>query len=387
MKRPGERRGVSRYWPVPVVAILALGAVAAVRMRPVVVGAVPVEVGPVAREASGTGTIESESQVSVAFTISGRLAKVVVQEGQRVREGEVLAVLDPEEQDRHLTSARRGVELAATSVVRAEADIARAKVTLEAAERERRRAEALFAAGVLAEAAKDDAVERAERAAAEHSAAVAARRQGTGAVAVARATAAVEAHRTAETQVTSPVDGIVVRRRHEPGDVVGPGEPVLVVASTRKVWARTWLDETVIHELREGQPARVAMRGAPGRTYAAKVDRVAVEADRQTHEVLVDLQLLELPDRLVLGQRADGFVTLEAVPSSIRIPQGACDVGRGQCPVEKDGKVAYVDVRLGLRGTDWIEVQSGLASGDVVLVPQPGDKALPAGRPVRRRTP
>lgn len=387
MTRPAERRGLSRNWLLPVLAVLAAGAVIAIRRRPVVLAAVPVEVGPVARRVSGPATIESESQVSVAFTIQGRLAKVAVQEGQRVREGEVLAVLDGEELDRHLASARRGVELAATSIERALADIQRAASARDAAERERKRAEALFAAGALSEAARDDAVDRAERARAEHAAAVAARRQGAGAVAVARAAAAVEAHRAAETQVTSPVEGIVVRRLREPGDVVGPGVPVLVVASTRKVWARSWMDETVIHELREGQPAHVTLRGAPSRAYAATVDRIAVEADRQTHEVLVDLQLLELPERLVLGQRADGFVTLETVPSSIRIPQGACDVDRARCPVERDGEVAYVDVRLGLRGTEWIEVQSGLASGDVVLLPEPGGEAPPAGRRVRRRAP
>jgi RND family efflux transporter MFP subunit len=296
-------------------------------------------------------------------------------------------VLDPEEQDRHLTSARRGVELAATSVVRADADIERARVTREAAERDKKRAESLFASGVLSEAERDSAVERADRSAAELSAALAARRHSTTAVSVARATADVEAERTDETTITSPVDGIVVRRVREPGDVVSAGAPVLVVASTRKVWARTWIDETVIHELREGQAARVVLRGDPSHPLAARVDRVAVEGDRQTHEVLVDLELLEHPPRLVFGQRADGFIALEVVPSSIRIPQGACDVARGRCPVERDGKVAYVDVKLGLQGNEWVEVQSGLASGDVVLLPEPSSGAPPAGRRVERRTP
>lgn len=386
MSAPGRKR-LSRYWLLPLLVVLGGGAALAVRSRPVVLAAVPVEVGPVAREARGTGTIEAESQVSVAFTIAGRVARVSVEEGQRVREGDVLAVLDPEEQDRHLASARRSVELATTSLERAQADIERARITLDAAERERKRAETLFAAGVISEAARDEAVERAERALAEHKAAVAARHQGAGAVAVARATAAVQAQRTAEAEVRSPVDGVVVRKLHEPGDVVAPGTQVLVIASTRKIWARTWVDETAIHELREGQPARVLLRGAPSRAYPAEVDRVAVEADRQTHEVLVDLRLRELPERLVLGQRADGFITLQAVPSSLRIPAGACDVGRAECPVERDGEVAYVGVQLGVQGDDWIEVSSGLSRGDWVLLPGPGGEAPPPGRRVRRRAP
>lgn len=387
MSSAHSRRWLSRLWPIALAVALAGTAVAVVRSRPVVVTAAPVEAGPVAREAVGTGTIESESQVSVAFTLPGRLLQIPVQEGQRVRAGEILARLDPAPQEKHLAAAKRGVDLAAVSVQRADADIERARVTREAAERDKKRAESLFASGVLSEAERDSAVERADRSAAELSAALAARRQSTTAVSVARATADVEAERTDETTITSPVDGVVVRRVREPGDVVSAGAPVLVVASTRKVWARTWIDETVIHELREGQPARVVLRGDPSHPLAARVDRVAVEGDRQTHEVLVDLELVELPPRIVFGQRADGFIALEVVPSSIRIPQGACDVARGRCPVERGGKVAYVDVKLGLQGNDWVEVQSGLASGDVVLLPEPSSGAPPAGRRVERRAP
>lgn len=387
MSTGSSRRRLLRLWPIALVGALAGGAIAVARSRPVVLAAAPVEAGPVAREAVGIGTIESESSVSVAFTLPGRILEIPVQEGQRVRAGETLARLDPAEQDKHLAAARRGVDLAAVSVQRADADIDRARVTREAAERDRKRAESLFASGVLSEAERDSAVERADRAAAELSAALAARRHSSTAVAVARATAAVEARHADETAITSPVDGVVVRRVREPGDVVSAGAPVLVVASTRKVWARTWIDETVLHELREGQPARVVLRGDPSRPLPARVDRVAVEGDRQTHEVLVDLELLEHPPRLVFGQRADGFIALETIPSSLRIPQGACDVARGLCPVERDGKVAYVDVKFGLHGNEWVEVQSGLARGDVVLLPEPSSGAPPAGRRVERRMP
>lgn len=367
--------------------VAAGGAAMAVRSRPVALSAVPVEVGPVAREARGTGTIESDAQVSVAFTISGRIAKVTAEEGMRVREGDVLAVLDPAESDRHLAAARRGVEVAASSVERAQAEIERAEIALEAALRERKRADTLFAAGVLTGVSHDEAVERAERAKTERAAALAAKAQTRGAVASARASVAIEAYRSSQTEVRSPVDGIVVRRLREPGDVVGPGAPVLVIASTRKIWARSWVDETVIHELREGQPARVVLRGVDSRSYSATVDRIGVEADRQTHEVLVDLELTELPERLVLGQRADGFVTLESAASSVRVPRGACDEGARRCAVEREGKVAHVEVKLGIVGQEWVEVTSGLASGDWVLLPEPGEKIPASGRSVRRRSP
>src|SRR5690606_21271743 len=122
-------------------------------------------------------------------------------------------------------------------------------------------------------------------------------------------------------------------------DVLAPGEVVLTVASTSKVWARTWLDEAVLHELREGQAARVVLRGDADRSYRARVDRISVEADRETHEVLVDLELLERPERLIFGRRLDGFVELERVDSALRAPRGVCDERQERCHVAREGRV------------------------------------------------
>ena len=60
------------------------------------------------------------------------------------------------------------------------------------------------------------------------------------------------------------------------------------MASTRKILARVWIDESSLHDLHDGQEARVTLRSAPSRTLRARLDRVAAEADRQTHEVLAD---------------------------------------------------------------------------------------------------
>ena len=87
MTRPETRRRLPRWWPAPILVALAAAAGVAMRMRPVEVAVAPVSAGPVTEEAVGTGTIESEAEVSVAFTLPGRIAKIEVQEGQRVQVG------------------------------------------------------------------------------------------------------------------------------------------------------------------------------------------------------------------------------------------------------------------------------------------------------------
>lgn len=364
--------------------VLLLGAVAAggvaFAQRPVDVRALSADRGAVERRAIGTGTLESEAQVSLAFTIPGRISEVLVHEGDNVHEGDVVARLDTAEHDRQLALAARGTEIAAAGATRSDAEIARAEAALEAARRDESRIRKLVHSGALATAELDASRDRVDRARAELDAAQASRRQGDGSIAAARATVALHAQRRDESVLRSPIDGVIVRRVHEPGDVVGPGAPLLVVASTRKIWARVWIDESSLHDVREGQQARVTLRSDPGHALRARLDRVAVEADRQTHEVLVDLELVERPGRLVLGERVDGAVVVERRDDVMRVPQGVCDVAAGRCLVDRGGHVAAADVRFGLVGNEWVEVLEGLTGDDVLLASPDGRLDLPLGR-------
>lgn len=371
-----------RFWPLALLATVAGSGVAFAKTRPLEPRVSPVTAGPVERGALGTGTVESEAQVSAAFTVPGRITQVRVNEGDLVRAGDELATIDPGEQDRQVSLARRSVDLASASVVRSEAEIQRARTVLEAAQADVRRVDALFAASAVSAAERDAVHERADRAEAELAAAAASRRQGEGGVVVARENVRLHARRLEDATIRSPFDGVVVKRLHEPGDVVSPGSVVLVVASTRKVWARVWMDETVLHDLREGQEARVTLRGSGGNPLRGRLDRVGLEADRQTHELLVDVELVERPARLVFGQRVDAFVVLEGRARATRIPQGACEVAAGRCLVARDGRIAAADVRFGLAGNEWLEVTSGIAEGDLVLSPRLAGEKLTPGRRV-----
>lgn len=370
------RRGAAA---LVIAGVVAAGG-AAFAKRPVDVRSVPVETGAVERLAIGTGTLESETQVSLAFTIPGRIAEVLVHEGESVRAGDVVARLDASDHERQLALAARGTEIAAAGATRSDAEIARAEIALVAARREESRIGRLVASGAVPSVELDVGRERVDRARAELDAAKASRQQGAGSIAAARATVAVHAQRRDEGLLRSPLDGIVVRRVHEPGDVVGPAAQVLVVASTRKIWARVWIDESALRDVREGQHARVTLRSDPAHALEARLDRVAVEADRQTHEVLADLELVERPARLVLGERVDGAIVVERRDSVMRVSQGVCDVAGARCLVDRGGLVAAANVRFGLVGNDWVEVLEGLAADDVLLASPDGRRDLPLGR-------
>lgn len=372
-----------RFAPYALLLAGGLVALGFARSRPVPVSTVAVDRGPVVREAIGTGTLESEVVLEVAFTIPGRLAEVRFHEGDHVRAGDVLAVLDAEQESQRVAVARRNVALASHGVARAAADVRRADATLQAATLDLRRLEQLYASGATSASEVDAMRERHARAEAELAAATAGRQQGTSGLSVARAALELDASLADETVVRSPLDGIVVHRHLEPGAVLASGEVVLTIASTELVWARVWLDETTLPELREGQPALVELRGDEARRLRARVDRIGVETDRETHEVLVDLELLELPERLVFGRRLDGYVELGRKDAVLRVPRGSCDEARGRCAVLREGRIVEASARFGMTGTDHVEVLEGLPPSSRVVVPPSDGSPLPLGRTAR----
>ncbi|MCK6588494.1 MAG: efflux RND transporter periplasmic adaptor subunit [Polyangiaceae bacterium] len=385
--KPGWLKRNWRTLAVGVVIAGVAGSAVALRQRPITVRPHVIDAGDVRREAIGTGSLESDATVVLAFTAAGRIVSIDADEGQSVAEGAVVGTMDLSNVERERSVAAAGVSLASAAVVRAEADIDRAKTARDAAKVELVRTRALYDGGAASRATLDEAQEQLDRAEAELRAAQASRAQGHGGVVVARETVALHARRADDGVLRSPVDGIVVRRHAEPGDVVGVGAPVLTVASSRKVLARVWVDEIHLTSLAEGQEAQVTLRGAGAAPLPARVDRIAPEVDRQTHEVLVELELLARPPRFAFGQRVDARILLEVRRSVPRVPRAACDPGSGACLVEREGRLAAVPVRPGLVGTEHAELLEGLAPGDVIIDQSSLDAPPPLGRRVRRGAP
>ena len=107
----------------------------------------------------------------------------------------------------------------------------------------------------------------------------------------------------------------------------------------------------------------------------------------QTHEAQVDLELLERPARLVLGQRAEAAILLEKREGVTVAPRTACDPEGQRCWAERDGRITEVPVALGLAGGDRVEIVRGLVPGDRVVDRGALGREPPVGRRIRRDTP
>ena len=383
------RRGlgvVRRGLPFAVVIAIAL-LIAWLRVwRPVAVVVARVDRGTVTIEAFGRGTIESQREAAVGFDMVGRLSEVQVDEGDRVTLGQELARLETDQVQADLRSARTGVGAARASLVRLAAEEDRARALLASAEREAARTQVLVAAGSVAGREGDEATDRVRVARADLDRVLAQRGEATRGIDVAAGVAAQRQETVVRATLLAPFDGLVtrrllIRRLREPGDTVAIGATVLRLVDTRQVHVRAAIDETVLAQLAVDQPATVTFPGSTD-VVPARVSRVPWEADRQTHELQVEVTPDRVDRRIAIGQRADVRIELARRDDVVRVPIAMIhhDAAGPYVFVDRGGRIALARPRLGVIGRDHVEVLAGLAEGDRLLAAPDPRRDLPRGR-------
>lgn len=345
--------------------------------------------GDVVVEVFGRGTIESRREVQLGFDLTGRISDLLVDEGDRVKLGQVLGHLAPEQFVADVHSATSGVQLARSAIARLEADEHRALATINFATAEEARIRRLAASGTVSTRDLDLAVQQLELAKAELERVRATRDEARHQIGVASKTAESRNVTAARAALVSPFDGIVVRRLRDTGDTATVGTTVFRVVATDALWSRAWVDESALPQLREGQPVKVRLGSDSKPSLRGTVDRIGREVDRQTHELLVDVLLTVVPARIAIGQRADVWIETERRKDVTLLPLAFMhrDGETAFSYVDRGSRIRRVPVSLGAQGTDDVQVTANLAPDDVVLDALQAGALLPEGRRWRSASP
>jgi HlyD family secretion protein len=383
----GFLRGVWRVgWKLAVVAAIAGVVIYRMRFAPVPVEAYAVTVGPITSETMGTGTLEAKIQATISTRISGPLAQVLVDQGDRITKGQLLAVLDEADQQKQVDMAQADLEAAKASAKRAEADIASAQATASYARANNIRMAQLVATNAVSKDETDKALSDRDVAEAQLQRAELAKVEADRQVAKSESTLRYYQQLLADTKITAPFDGLVVRRDRDPGGVVVPGSSILQVVATDTIWVSAWVDETAMPSMAVSQPARVVFRSEPGRSYRGTVARMAPLTDRETREFLVDVAVQELPKAWAIGQRAEVYIQTAHKEDALQVPSAAIiwQSGKSGVFIEQEGRAAWRPVETGLQGGQAVEIRNGLSAGErVVWLRDTQGAALTAGRAVR----
>jgi RND family efflux transporter MFP subunit len=292
--------------------------------------------------------------VKVGALVSGRVDRLFVAEGDRVKVGQPLAHVEAEPLQQHVVEA-----LAQRDTARAALENARARLA---------RTEKLFAAGIAARQEVDDA----------RTALVTAQ----SAVKQAQATGGIATVQLDRATLRAPIAGVVAAILVPAGQPVdGTGTPVVEIADPRWLDLRAAVQAGRIGEVSEGQRARLSVDGAG--EIEGLVAAIAPLVDVATNTVIVRVRIDNVAGKLRGGMFARGAI-LFPERIAITVPRAALLPGDGgsatSVAVLLGNKVAHRSLALGAEAGDETIVTSGLAPGERVVVE--GGYALPEGAEV-----
>ena len=370
-------------WLAPV--LLAGFVVYRLKFAPLPTVAHTIAAGSMTAEVMGTGTLRTHFKAAASPKVfQGRLAQVLADQNDFVTNGQLLAVLDDREQRRQVEMAAAILSAAQATAHRVRDDEARAQAVLKLARTDFERIAGLFTNKIASAADYDAAEERLRTAqsglAVAQSAIVEADRQQT----TAEKQLDYQKEVLADARIPAPFDGLVIKRNHDPGDVVMPGESILDLVDTNEIWVSAWVDETAMAPLRPGQPAHAIFRSEPDKYYPGEVARLARETDPETREFTVDVRLRELPANWTVGQRAEVYIETARATNALVLPARFLSWrdGRPGVFVAERGRARWREVKPGLGNRDATGIIAGLVAGEQVVRPLDGNPPLTDGRRV-----
>lgn len=318
----------------------------------------------------GIGTVEAQHDYAVGPIQAGRVLRVLVDQGDPVQAGQLLAEIDP-------VDLRQRAEAAASSAARARQNAQAAQAQVIEAESRARLAQAnsaryqtLYQQNFVAKEMVDS---RRHEAAAADAALNAARASATGAQRdISRAESELQGinQLRSSLKLVSPIDGLVMAREAESGSTVVAGQAILRLVDPARLWVRTRVDQARAQGVQVGQAADIVLRSAPGTTLPGKVVRIDLQSDAVTEERIINVAFDPAPAQLYLGELTEVSIHLPDAREVLNVPRAAVVLHKGQTGVwqVEDGRARFQVVQTGVQTVDHIQIVTGLQVGDRLIV-------------------
>ncbi|MCH7867019.1 MAG: efflux RND transporter periplasmic adaptor subunit [Myxococcales bacterium] len=316
---------------------------------------VAVALGTLERIVVATGTLEPERMVDVRPRISGIVQKIYVQDGDLVKAGQILVEIDS--------------DLLEVRLREVHADLETSKIEMRYAALAQSRADVLKQAGTMPDQEYDDTNARNERAVAS----------------VTRSKALVSRLEVELRYATvrAPMDGIILEIPIEEGSAVSSvlavtgGTSLLTLASTTALHLEGQVDENEIARVVVGQPARIRTEAFGSiRTFAGTVRRISPIGTRVQNVTYFEVEV-EVDDvdarGLLPRMSADADIVTEIATDVLWVPETALhyegdEIYLSRAPTEAENPGGRLSVKLGIVEGDRVQLLSGAAEGDLVLL-------------------
>ena len=338
-----------------------------------------------------TGSLAGDQQTDVAPQTAGKVVALGVDIGTYVKRGQMLVQLDADELKLRVDQAAAQLEQAKAAVRQAEekiglrpgqnfdpnrvAEVAAAKVTLDLAEKNLRRAEQLIESGDVSRSFFDEQRARRDQLKEQYEVAVAQARQNYAGVDVSRtnvanaqAALALARKSLSYAVIPAPIDGFVSERTADLGEYVSPQQKVATIVRTNPLRIRIDIPEQAIPEVKVGQSVSITTSAWPDKNFAGRIARIAPNVSAQSRTLTVEAEIENSSNALKPGQFATVKILQEQAEPAVLVPARSVisEAGVNRVYVIKNGHAEQRLVQTGQTDGDLIEIKSGVAADELI---------------------
>ncbi len=332
-------------------------------------------------------------EINIYAKVPGYVKKIFVDIGDRVRTGQLLAVLEIPELTADLDHAKAAMRRSQDELRRAQSELARARYAHEVSHLESTRLADVVKArpGLVAQQEIDDAQGRDREAEAQVAAAEAGLEAAQEQLQVDQASLVREQSLVDYSRIVAPFDGVVTARYADTGAMVAAGTssekqalPVVKLAQNSLLRLDIPVPESIVPRIQMGTPVSLRVPSL-GKTFEGKVVRFADSIDVATRTMTTEIDVPNPRLELVPGMYAYASLTLDRKPDALAVPVLALIHSENQTKVlevDSGGQIEEKPVTVGIQTPEEVEILSGLHLSDLVVVGQqaqlqPGEKVRP----------
>ena len=338
-----------------------------------------------------TGSLAGDEQTDVAPQTSGKVVALGVDIGTYVKRGQMIVKLDDSELKLHVDQSLAQVEQAKAAVRQAEekiglksgqafdpnrvAEVSFAKVSLELADKNLRRAEKLIESGDVSRSFYDQQKAQRDQLKEQYDAAIAQARQNYAAVAVARtnvanaeAQLALARKSLSYSTVSAPIDGFVAERVADLGEYVSPQGKIATIVRINPLRIRIDIPEQAIPEVRVGQSVSMSTSAWPDKSFSGRIARIAPNVTANSRTLTVEAEIENSSGVLKPGQFATVRILQARAAPAVLVPARGVitESSVSRVFVIKNGHAEQRLVQVGQAEGDLVEVKSGVTAGEQV---------------------
>lgn len=338
-----------------------------------------------------TGSLSGDQQTDVAPSVAGKVVAIGVELGSYVKRGQMIVRLDDVDSKLRLQQATAQVEQSKAALRQAEEkvgvrpgqafdpnkipEVANARVALELAEKNLRRAERLIQSGDVSRSVYEQQRAQRDQLKQVYESALSLARQNFAAVATARATLANAESQVGLTRrslsyalVYSPIDGFVSERTADLGEYVSPTTKVATVVRINPLRVRIDIPEQAISAVTVGQSVSVTTSAWPDKNFSGRVARISPNITPTSRTMTVEAEIENSNGALKPGQFATVRILQSRAQPAVLVPSRAVrtESGVSRVFVIKDGRAQERLVQLGQAEGDLVQIKGGVAADELV---------------------